>query len=424
MLFHFRHAGLASTGSGATQKELLNRDFILLFCLSMCSNANIAVFYCFEQWLEGLAISPNWRGLLISSMFAMPLLLRPAASFMLLRGGRLPALAVSTAALAAVMLGYLWVSGACIAVEVLTLRVIQGIAVAVQSSCVTSVLVNCIPPGQSARGFAFFSLTALLPYSIIPAVSENLLLPLLGGNDDATRLFALTTVLVTISLFLVIPLAPRLKKAELSDKTPGGVSRSALWNSVRNSGLLFIFLACLCFSTMTILSIFFMKGLCAITGGQPSLFFSTYTITIILLRLLAGKRLDALPRHGVSILCSLGLALCMLDFAWGPLWAFVPIACLYGLGIGLLYPLLASIVYNRSTPATRSLNSNVMMSAFDASGMLAPLAGGLLIHAGFSYQGVFTATAFSALLCGLWTLLDWLRFNRFEGRDTHNPTNF
>jgi MFS family permease len=413
MFFHFHHPRAATNASTAGQAELLSRDFILLFCLSLCSNGHIAVFYCFEQWLEGIAGSPNWRGLLFSSMFALVLFLRPPASFLLLRGGRLPALAFSTAALIGVMLGYLWLPETCLVGGVLALRIMQGIAIAVQSSCITSVLVNCIPPGQSARGFALFSLTVLLPYSIIPAISEKILLPLLGGIEP--RLFALTGVLAFISLLLVIPLAPRLKKAELPVESQSGAARGVLWDSVRHSGLLCIFSACLCFSTMTILGIFFIKGLCSVTGGQPSLFFSTYTATIILIRLLVGKRLDALPQHAVSVLCALGLALCMLGFAWGPLWAFAPIACLYGVGIGLLYPLLASVVYNRSTPVTRSFNSNMMMSAFDASGMLAPLIGGLVIHAGLGYRGVFTATAVSITLCGLWTLLDWLRFHRVKG---------
>jgi MFS family permease len=416
MFFHFHQPDAVAATSAARREELLSRDFILLFCLSMCSNGHIAVFYCFEQWLEGMTVSPNWRGALISSMFAMVFLLRPLVSFSLLRGGRLPALTLSTAVLIGVMLAYLWIPLKHITEGVLALRVLQGIAIAVQSSCITSVLVNCIPPGQSARGFALFSLTVLLPYSILPAVSEKFLLPLLGGCEP--RLFALTAILAFLSLLLVIPLAPRLKTAELpvSKNRHDSSDNSALWDAVRHSGLLYIFLACLCFSIMTILGIFFIKGLCTLTGGQPALFFSTYTVTIILVRLLTSKILDGLPHHSVSIVCALGLALCMLGFAWGPLWAFVPLACLYGLGIGLIYPMMASIVYNRSTPATRSFNSNVMMSAFDASGMLAPLLGGAVIHAGYGYRGVFTLTAISITICALWILLDWLPFGHVETR--------
>ena len=168
-------------------------------------------------------------------------------------------------------------------------------------------------------------------------------------------------------------------------------------------------MACLTFSIMTILAIFFIKGLCAVTGAHPSWFFSVYTLTIILVRLAGSNRLDSLPRYRVTLLCSLVLTFCMLGLAWGPLWAFVPLTCLYGLGLGLLYPLLAAAVYDRSTPSTRSINSNVMMATFDASGMLAPLIGGMVVNAGFGYRGVFTATAISVFLCGCCMLADRLR---------------
>ena len=82
---------------------------------------------------------------------------------------------------------------------ILALRIVQGIALAVFSCCTVAVLVDCIPPGQSARGFALFSLTMLLPYSIIPAVSESLI-PLLGGE---ARLFAATTVLGIPSFIMI-----------------------------------------------------------------------------------------------------------------------------------------------------------------------------------------------------------------------------
>lgn len=56
----------------------------------------------------------------------------------------------------------------------------------------------------------------------------------------------------------------------------------------------------------------------------------------------------------------------------GPPLAFLPLTILYGIGLGLLYPLLAATIYDRSTDATRSINSNVMMLTFDASGCMAP----------------------------------------------------
>ena len=184
----------------------------------------------------------------------------------------------------------------------------------------------------------------LLPYSIIPAAAEPIL-PLLGGEAG---LFAASALLGLPSLLMLIPLAPRLRTPEMAPEDGGGMSGRALWQAVSRSGLLFVYLACLAFSIMTVQAIFFIKGLCSVTGANPAWFFSIYTLTIILVRLAGSNRLDTMPRYRVTLLCSVVLACCMLGLAWGPLWAFVPLTCLYGLGLGLLYPLLAAAVYDLS----------------------------------------------------------------------------
>ena len=398
-------------------QTLLSRDFVLLFCMTMFCNSFVAVFYCFEQWLEALSVSPNWRGILLSSMFVMVLIFRQVASVVLLRRGKLLPMAASILVSGGVMLAYPYVGGAHTIGLVLLLRVVQGISLAVFSCCTVSVLVSCIPAGQSARGFAIFSLTLLLPYSIIPAVGEQIL-PLLGGE---THLFAVTALLTIPSLLMLIPLAPRLRTPEMAQEAEGGMSGRELWHAVSHSGLFFVYMSCLTFSIMTVLAIFFMKGLCSVTGAHPAWFFTTYTLTIILVRLVGSNRLDTLPRHKITILCSALLAFCMLGLAWGPLWAFIPLTLLYGLGLGLLYPLLAAMVYDRSTPTTRSINSNVMMATFDSSGMFAPIIGGLVMYEGFGYRGVFVATAVSISLCGLSMLADRLRLAHWKRQGRQLP---
>ena len=79
--------------------------------------------------------------------------------------------------------------------------------------------------------------------------------------------------------------------------------------------------------------------------------------------------------------------------------------------------MLAATIYDRSTDATRSINSNVMMLTFDASGMLGPLLGGAVIHAGFGYQGVFMAAAFMVLCSGGFMVLDRLRLALWDRRE-------
>ncbi len=387
--------------------KLFTRDFILLFCMAMCSNSYLAVFYCFEQWLEGLQIGPNWRGILLSALYAMVLLWRPVVSVFLLSRSKLIPLVGGICVSSCVMLSYSQVSGPNSVLLILLLRLIQGISLAVYSSCVVAVLVSCIPSGQSAKGFAIFSLASLLPYSIIPALGEHLL-PLLKGEAN---LFALVAVLAIPALCMVFFLAPKLRKPEIS-VTGGAGSKFRFGDAVHamtHSGLGCIYLSCLSFSIMTILVIYFMKGLCLVTGAMPARFFMTYTITMILIRLVSGHMLDTLPRYRVVPLCALALTCSVLILAWGPLWSFVPSAIVYGLGLGFLYPLLASTIYDRSSDETRSINSNVMMLTFDASGMLGPLLGGAVISGGFGYRGVFVTAAIMVLCCGGFMVLDRLR---------------
>lgn len=391
------------------RRSILNRDFVLLFLMSMCCNSYIAVYYCFEQWLEGAGVEATWRGILLACLFAMVLLTRPAAMVALAGRGRAIPLALSIIVSSLVMASYPLVGGEAIVPVTAALRLIQGASLAVLSTCVTSMLTTIIPPGQGARGFALFSLTLLLPYSMIPALGEKIL-PLVGEEPN---LFAWTSLLGIPALCMVPPLAAHLR-AEDSPGSGDVVGARAMLSAAAHSGLTCIHLACMTFSTMTWLAILFMKGLCLQTGENPALFFSIYTGTMIVIRLLGSHILDTLPRYRVVPLCALGMALSVLGMAWTPRW-FEICCVIYGVSLALLYPLLAATIYDRSTAATRSLNSNVMMLSFDTAAMIGPLAGGAVLHMGLGYRGVFVAAALFVLASGALTILDRLLLAR-DGR--------
>lgn len=380
-----------------TPQTLWSRDFLLLFVLAMFSNSYIAVFYSFEHWLVTLGISPNWRGGLLSAMFIMVMVGRPIASVWIIRHNALPVMALAIIINSLSMFGYAYLESPY---SILLLRMGQGLALAAFSSSVVSVLVRCIPKGQSARGFALFSLTMLLPYSIIPLLSERIL-PLLGGES---QLYTWAGFMGLPALFMLWPLARTVTPHEAGAEhaTP---SLAALARAVGHSGLGWIFMACACFGSMIILVVCFVKGLAQADGVNPSLFFTAYSSMVILTRLLGGNHLDTLPRMPVIHSCALCLAVALAGMALGPGWAFLPLACLYGLGLGLLYPLLAAIVYDGSPPESRSINSNMMMLAFDFSASIGPLMGGLVISAGYGYSGVFLLATACICLCSLCALL-------------------
>ncbi len=392
-------------------ERLWSRDFVLLFLLLTCSNCFMAVYYCFEQWLERIAVPPNWRGILLGAMFAAVLAARPFASVLMLKCSKLPAMVLSVLATSGVMLAWMHLPEASpwFAWLALGLRVIQGLFLAVFSSCSVALMVGCFPKGQSAKGFAIFSLTALLPYALMPSAGE-ILLPLVGSEAG---LFALTGLLGLPALWMTILLAPKLRIPEVStEAVREGKGVRHILACVKSSGLGLAFLALLLSGLTTNTHIFFIKGLCSVTHEDPAQFFYVYTTVMIVIRLAGSARIDGLPRCRVVPVCALLMATGLLGVTWGPSWAYVPSTVLYGASLSLLYPLLASVIYERSAPEARSVNSNIMMLMFDASGILSPLIGGLVLNAGLGYRGVVTAAAVMITACGLSCLADCLLYAR------------
>ena len=181
-----------------------------------------------------------------------------------------------------------------------------------------------------------------------------------------------------------------------------------MWQSLRITDLGLVYLACLTFSIMTNEAIFFMKGLCQSIGALPAYFFTTYTSTIMVIRLIGNRFFDRFPRYPVMLTCAVLLALCTKMMSQSHGSELILLSVVYGTGLGLLYPLLAALVCDRSAMAVRSLNTNLMMAAFDLSSCLAPILGGLIVNHGFGYQGVFISTSISISICGASLLLDMI----------------
>ncbi|MBQ7585632.1 MAG: MFS transporter [Desulfovibrionaceae bacterium] len=380
--------------------QLLNLKFLMLFLQAMCCNCYVAVFYCMEQWMVKLDISPSWRGILLAMLAATVFLMRPLVTFWLDQQNKTWPMILSILGASLSLLCYPWVSSSFAIPAILSLRVIQGLALAIYSSCTVTMLVNCIPNGQSARGFALFSLTLLLPYAILPAIGESLI-QIMGGE---AQLFAYTSLLGLPALIMLIPLYKLMQTK--SQNKPNLRAKTKRWHSLKLNQLGLVYFACFNFTLMTNQAIFFVKGLCQIIQAVPAYFFTTYTTTIIIVRLIGNTILDRLPRYPVIIITAAILALCILGMAYTEGVGLIPLAFGYGLAMALHYPLLAALVCDRSSLEERSVNSNLMMAAFDASAFLAPMLGGLVINFGFGYQGVFISAAICISLCGFSILID------------------
>lgn len=171
------------TAKQTAKKEGRNStDFLLLFFVLLCGNCFLAVYYCFEQWLEAVSVTPNWRGLLLGILYGMVMVTRPAVSLFMLSRSKLPAIAISLVVSMLILMSYQFLppDSPLFVWMILVLRIVQGFFLAVFSSCVVAAIVRIFPTGRSAKGWALYSVANLLPYAAIPTIGEKLL-PLVGG---------------------------------------------------------------------------------------------------------------------------------------------------------------------------------------------------------------------------------------------------
>lgn len=150
-------------------------DFLLLFFVLLCGNCFLAVYYCFEQWLEAVSVTPNWRGLLLGILYGMVMVTRPAVSLFMLSRSKLPAIAISLIVSMLILMSYQFLpSGSPLFVwMVLVLRIVQGFFLAVFSSCVVAAIVRSFPRGARPKDGLSTPWLTSCPMRPFPPLEKN-----------------------------------------------------------------------------------------------------------------------------------------------------------------------------------------------------------------------------------------------------------
>ncbi len=377
--------------------SLWNFEFTLIFLIAMFSNVFIAIFYGFDYWMENRGIGPQWRGILLGVLGLAVLCTRLYMTAWLLRHRGLWLMTLALVVSAGVMMSYDFASTPA---SIFALRFLQGMCFAIVNSINVSILVDCIPEGQSTRAFAMFSLTYILPYSAVPLIGEYILTFL----ANPSHLYTVTSVLALPALFSLFLLVRRLPKKEF-DPNAKALSLLHVWKNLRSSGLILIFLSVLFFACAHFTFMFFLKGLSIRMGVNAGHVFGVYTVFVILVRFVGNNLLAKIPRMTSIITCAALLVAIFLGFAFGPSWMLIPLAVPYGIGMGIAYPMLMATNYDMSPPENRSLNSNTMLLFFDAATMVCSLAGGAVLDLTDSYGAVLANGAvYMALIVVCMTL--------------------
>lgn len=386
---------------------LYSFDFFAVCLVAFLTYCNITVFYNLYQHLEALGIAKDWRGFLIgASALSTIALFLCASPYVTARN------AVRFASLGAVVLlgcglAYLYADSVA---GLLVVRLAHGVGIYLLTAGCMTMLVAIIPPGHSGQAFSLYSVALLLPYSIVPAVSD-LVVPRLGSMARGYCDMSLTLAPCLLLLFAI----GRRRKADAgAAKPPASISLGQMYRNAASPRIALVLVLNATY-IITFSSLFFLaKGLFETLGlSDVGYYFSIQMFCMICIRAFGNRLFDRVPKVR---LIRASFALSAISFVLAA--RATTAAGLYassfamGLGMGLGSPALYGLMYHIAPPDYKAVDSNLMMLSLQLGNFFGPLLGTWVMHrAGYGGFLLMDAGA-SVLAVGASYLLTSRRLDR------------
>ena len=383
-----------SAKKGESFIDLLHsRKFFCLMGAAFLAYANISVFFGFYDQLQILPIDPADYGVLIGSLAAVALVVRPIISPFIHTGNARSLLFLGTslavASLAAYSLaGDFW--------SLLLVRLFHGISFAVVGTALMTLIVDVIPKNSSAKFFGYIAVVTLIPNTLVPPFLP-FLHNLLGGFNQILLAFAALTL-------LMFPLVWSVERGSgQEDKKPASALTSReILEDLRNPRVFLLLLAMLLLYSGHALVFFFLDGYGKSIGvAYAGVFLTLSTVGEIGIRVVAGSIFDRWDKIRLSICTLGGLSFCFFMLAHHPgMWQFFALGLLFGLGWGIAMPVFNGLMFDISRPRFRAFNINLGLQMFQAGFFLGPIIGAPLLEK-WGYGIIYQLCAGMSLLAAV-----------------------
>ena len=361
------------------KNDLLNFEFLSLCIITFLVLCNVAVFYNFHLYLKHIGILGKEAGFIIGlySLSAMVLYLSASRHIRL------------DNSFSWMLTGILMVAGCGVAYlfsdsfwSLAIVRIANGAGMFLVMASTMVVLISVIPPKKTGLAFSLYSVALLSPYSIMPAVSE-MVAPLIGSP---THLYTATACLLlpAAGFVSIIRRRTRNRVQDPSMKCEKPLHRGAERQNLFRKPVITILLVNGAYFTIFSALFFLFEGLGVQRGiKNPGYFFTMQMGVMIVIRLLGGQIFDRFSKVVLVIIALLatgggfGLLRLIHDTAW-----ILPIAVVFGCGMGLCVPPLNSLMYLVTNPPYRGYNANMMMLSVHFGNFMGPFVGAWIIDEG------------------------------------------
>jgi predicted MFS family arabinose efflux permease len=378
------------------KKNLFTFEFLALCLIIVTAFCNVSVFYSFYYYLGVIEIPVVWRGFLVGlepmAAFALRLFVLPWLHVRNAYG----VIMVSLVLLVLVSCSYLWVTTVT---AMIVLRVIHGAVFVLVTSAVISLMVNFIPAEKSGQGFSVLSIAIMIPYALMPPVTEALL----PHVRNAADIYAGVSTFSAAAILLMIALRKRIahKLSGMDAVLMRRLTLAEIRDNFRQPAVFVLLVAMLFIYLAHATFFYFMKNLSLQTGvGNVGVFFTVSWATMIAVRLVGAALFDRVNklRLMMTVLALLMLCMIALPNVSNPATYYL-LAVVYGGTMGIALPVLNALIFSASAPALLGLNTSMGLFAIDAGYFITPYLGGMLITQGADFGKLFYMAAGFTLLC-------------------------
>ena len=347
-------------------EALFTRDFILL-CLGtfLFAGSMFLLFAVLPVFVvEELHGADSQVGLIMGAFALSALLVRPMTGRLVDQWSRKTLLSIGALIYCLAPALYTQVESVPV---MLGLRLFHGLGIAAYTTAAGVIVADLAPPSRRGEGMGYYGMSLNLAMTIGPALGVMLI-----GYIGYNALFWLCAALALGSLVLSQLIQEPARAPQVGPPSRQWVSRTALFPGFIAVCMTFTFGAVVSFLPL------FVK---ASNLGNPGIYFSVYSIVVVVSRPFAGRLSDRFGRAAV-IVPGLGcLAVAMITLAFSSTLPGILIAAaLQGLGFGGVQPSIMALVVERSPTHERGAALATLMGAFDVGVGLSSIALGAVLE--------------------------------------------
>lgn len=357
------------------EATLWSKGYILILI------SNIVVFFVHNMMLTGIPMYAQQSSFgnaiagLTTTIYSMAaLLFRPLFGIMIDTKGRRGVMLVGTSLTVITVVLYCFANSVTL---LLLLRVLHGVAFSALSTVCATMVVDEVPQTYLSEGVGFAGIASILTAAVGPSLSIGLIHQ---AGFGALFITALLISLLSLALSFTLPYKPIAQKDALTD---AGFSSRVFEKTAIRPSIVALFVAI----TMGSISAFIPAYGTSRNIEGVSWFFTSYALAAIAVRLFSGKLMKQTKSTVIFSMGALAMALGFVLLAVAESLPLVVAAALaYGVGNGLVMPVINVVLMQRCSAQRRGAANAMLYAALDIGmGFGAFIWGGLSDRAGYGW---------------------------------------